>query len=237
MSVATTGIPHEAASIAARGKPSRCDGRQKTSIAAYMCSTSSRWPVSTAPAALARVEDGIVERVGLGRIVGTDEQEAERRAEFRDRVDELRDALLGHEAGDDPDHHVGLVEPEVSSRRRSAIRDADGVEALEVDAVAEEPELPARRDAEPAHQLQILGVLHELDVAEPRGDRFERVHDRPLGGPVVGSRVEAVGGVHDSGYAGEPAQDPTVDPGLGVVGVEHVGSFRAEDLPQLTGGA
>ena len=36
-----------------------------------------------------------------------------------------------------------------------------------------------------------------------------------------------MGGVHDAGHAGQAADDPAVDAGLGVVGVEHVGPLAA----------
>ena len=50
MSVAMTGRPMAAASMAARGNPSRCEASTKTSMAAYMRSTSVRMPSSRTPA-------------------------------------------------------------------------------------------------------------------------------------------------------------------------------------------
>ena len=105
MSVATTGSPAADASIATRGNPSRCEGRQKTSIAAYSRSTSSRWPVEQGTRGPCPIEQLIGQRIPLLRVSRADQQQAERWAKSVDGIDELRDALLldqsRHRADDD----------------------------------------------------------------------------------------------------------------------------------------
>ena len=75
-----------------------------------------------------------------------------------------------------PDHDVVVGEAELGAGRRR-LASVGGAEAVEVDAVAEQAELATRGDAPAPHELEVLGVLHQLDVAEPAGDRLEGVDD------------------------------------------------------------
>ena len=83
-----------------------------------------------------------------------------------------------------------------------------------------------------------IKVLHPFLLEEDGSrERFQRVHRETRGHRVVVGRVEAVHGVHDHRHAGCAAHDPAVDPGLRVVGVQHVDAFASEHVPQLAGGA
>lgn len=180
------------------------------------------------------LQERVGEGVGLLGVVGPDEQQPVGRPEPFDGLDQLGDALLGDEPGDEADDDVAGLETELGPDLGPLVG-RGRPEPAEVDAVAEEAELAAGREPQAAHQLEVLGVLHELDVAAPGGDRLERVDRGPLRPRVVLGGVEAVGGVHDEGDAGDPADDATVDARLRVVGMEHVGPLPAQDRPQLPG--
>ena len=108
-----------------------------------------------------------------------------------------------------------------------------GTEALEVDAVAEVAHLAARGEMQSADHLDVLDVLHELGVGPARGERFERVDERRRGHGIVRRGVEPVHRVDDDGHAGQPADDPAVQPGLGVVRVQHRRPLASQHPPQL----
>ena len=77
-----------AASMAARGKPSRRDGRTNMSMPPYSRSTSSRMPRNRTPWSAALRMTSRVERVGLLRVVGPDRSppRSRRRAAARRRT-------------------------------------------------------------------------------------------------------------------------------------------------------
>ena len=89
------------------------------------------------------------------------------------------------------------------------------------------------REVEPAHPREILGVLEELGIRASRGDRFESVHDRASADRVVVGGVEAVDRVDHDRDPRQSSHHSTVEPGLRVVGVQHVDVLTPEDAPEL----
>src|SRR5262249_11846946 len=87
------------------------------------------------------------------------------------------------------------------------------IEAREVDAVAEHRHL-RHGHTQPPKYRQVLLILEQLGVRRGRGEAFEAIYQRSLGEPVLGQRVEAVGGVYDY-RPPRPASRPYT-PGFGL---------------------
>ena len=176
------------------------------------------------------------EPVGLVRLgpAGDDEPSLRvHRADPGHGLEELDVALLVDEATHGTDEHGVAVRVEVVAQgpRRGGV-DAGGVEAVEVDAVAQQGELAAGY-AEAGQRLEVLLVLDELGVRAGGGQSLEAVDARALGRTVVLGGEEAVLGVHDHRDAGGLGRDAAVDARLGVVGVDDVGLQVPEHPPQL----
>ena len=113
-----------------------------------------------------------------------------------------------------------------SSARSAALSDA-GAEPLEVDAVAEVAQLARGDEVAPPHELDVLGVLDQLDVGPARGERLQRVDERttePSGSSGVAYRPWTV-----LTTIGTPARRPTTrpySPGFGLCVCSTVGRSR-----------
>ena len=110
------------------------------------------------------------------------------------------------------------------------------VEPVEIHSVAEMLDLVGVGDPQPSHQRRVLGALDELGVGEAASHGLQGVDHRSLQQRVVGGGVDAVHGVDPDRDAHEPADDPSVDAWLRIVGVEDVGTLPANDLHQLPHG-
>ncbi len=110
-----------------------------------------------------------------------------------------------------------------------------GVEAPEVDAVAEQ--LGGGRDAPAPQEREVLGVLDQFGVGAPGCRGFERVHREPLRPGIGLRRVQPMHRVHDDGDACDAAHDASVQARLRVVHVEDVGALAAQDPPQVDHGS
>ena len=93
-------------------------------------------------------------------------------------------------------------------------------------------QLPSRH-TEPAKREDVLLVLDQLDVGESGSDALQDVHGQAAGEAVGGLGVEAVLGVDHQRDPGQAGRDPSVDAGLGVVGVDDVGAEPTEQPVQL----
>jgi hypothetical protein len=143
MSVAMTGSPLAAASMADRGKPSRYDGRAKTPGVCQF------W-----------LGDGIG-LVGIGTSDDHEDHLWVRGAEALRRQEELAEALSPNETPDHPHNHCVAVDTEVGPSLSANFILRFGTKTLEVDAVAEQHQLAAR-NTEACQHLKILGVLDKL---------------------------------------------------------------------------
>ena len=111
--------------------------------------------------------------------------------------------------------------------------DRVGVEAGEVDAVAEQADL-AGGDVERVDEgVDVLGVLDEFDVAERGGDPFGGIHRDPSLPAIGGLRPQPVLGVDHERGTGEAGGDASEDARLRVVGVDDVGAQRAQQPQEL----
>ena len=120
--------------------------------------------------------------VGLLGVVRPDEQEAERAGRARSTASmSSGDALLGHEAGDEADDDVVRRRGRARLGPRPRSSGVGGRKRSRSTPLPSSRSLPARRDAPAAHELEVLGVLHQLDVAEAAGDGLERVDDGRFG--------------------------------------------------------
>ena len=144
--MATIGRPDAAASIAARGWPSRCDGQHEHVEATeqpvdVVAMTEQHDAGGRGPSEHRRVEG-----VGPVAIWPADDDEADAGTEVGDRLEQLGVALLGDQSTDRPDDDRLAVD----APRRAELGTLDGAEdigtePLEVDAVAEVAQLAARR--------------------------------------------------------------------------------------------
>ena len=78
-----------------------------------------------------------------------------------------------------------------------------------------------------AQSGQVFLVLHQLGVRARGGQALQPVDGDPAGQGVLGGGVETVDGVDHHRHAGRPAPQPSVNPGLGRVGVHDVGAQSA----------
>ena len=114
-------------------------------------------------------------------------------------------ALLPNQTPHQPTHDVIGSSPHLRPQLRGALRETSaGIEAGEIDSVAEQVELRAGH-AEAREDLDVLRVLHELRMGAAGGQTFERVDDGAPRGPVLGGGVEAVHGVDDRRAPAPPA--------------------------------
>ena len=174
--------------------------------------------------------------VGLVEIQGTGNHDPNVRcgaAQDSGRGEHLGITLLAHQAADDSAHHGVRTDAPRAPRRGDVVRvDRATVEALEVDAVAQQAQLGAR-DPQRGQRLDVLGVLHQLDVGAASRHPLQGVHERPSPPAVAGLGVETVDGVDHRRHAGHAGGQAAVDPGLGVVGVYERGPETAELGPQF----
>ena len=178
------------------------------------------------------------ERVPLIGVLGSHDDEGDvvpERPQVTGHGEQLAEPLLPDETSDGTDDDRRVVHAQGPPGARRRLRRPDAVEALEVDAVAQQHQAPGR-DAEPAHDLEVLGVLEELHVGAHGGDPLEGVHDRLPQQRVLGCRVEAVHGVDDAGHSCRSGRDPPVQAGLGVVGVDDVRPEFPEQALELDQG-
>ncbi len=155
-----------------------------------------------------------------------------RAAEALGRREELREALLPHQAPDGSDHHSLDIHPEGRPGPSAAVLVRGGAEALQVDAVAEQHQLVAG-NAQTGQHLEVLGVLDQLGSRAQRRRPFEGVDHGPARGPILRAGVEAVHRVDHAGHPGGTGRQPTVQARLGVVGVDDVGFEPPEEPPQF----
>ena len=178
------------------------------------------------------------EGIGLVRVVAPDDDQSCAWVQRGDGVEQFAVALLGDQSPDRADDHCVVVGcPRPAENPPLLIGEQPWTETLEVDAVAEVAHLAAGGEMPSADHLDVLDVLDELSVGPLRGERFEGVDEQTAQPGIVRRCVEPVGRVDDDGHAGQPANDPSVQPGLGVVRVQDRRSFAAQQAPQLEGGA
>ncbi len=91
----------------------------------------------------------------------------------------------------------------------------------------------AARHAEVRERLDVFGVLHELGVGASRRQPLEAVDGEALGEWVVTLRVQAVHRVDDDRDARRAGRESAVHAGLGIVGVDDVGTQPLEVVVQL----
>ena len=155
------------------------------------------------------IEGGLVDRVTLGGFARADQGpvEAGPGVPQPDRgVEHLGDALLGHQPPDHADHHVVARRAELAPRCGAlALVEPIGIEALQIDAVAEQPH-PLPRHAEAGQLGDVLGVLDQLAVRAGRGGALEQV-DEPACGPRIARQgIEPVHGVDHHRHPGQAAR-------------------------------
>ena len=144
-------------------------------------------------------------------------------------IRELDQPLLPHAAADRPDEE--LVVGDAQLRPHASASLGVGTEPVEVHPVADDPVPPTLEH--PPKGVAVSGILEELVVGEPDGQRLQAVDEDSLAQPVLGPGPQPVAGVDDHGDPGEPAGDAPHDPCLGVVGVQDVEVERADDAEQL----
>ena len=189
------------------------------------------------------VPDGVgpgvgVDGVALGVVGRPDDHHDRRRGEGPEPlggVEHRSVALLPHEAAHHAHDHVVVAHTQLGPHRGPLVGPPVGIEPGQVHAVAQEAEAPAGHP-QPGQGLEVLGVLHQLDVGAGGGQPLEPVDHGPLDEAVVGGGEQAVLGVHHHGHAHGAAGDPPQHPGLGVVGVHDVGSQPPQDRGQLAHG-
>ena len=146
-------------------------------------------------------------------------------------------ALLRDQSPDGADSTVSSSMPSAARTRAAVVgREPRGVEAGEIDAVAEQ--LGVAGEVQSLHEREVLGVLEQLGVGAPRRRSPRGRTPRPAWRDrVVVGRVETVHGVDHDRDPRQPPDDAAVQPGLRVVRVQDVDLLAPQDAPELARGA
>ena len=148
--------------------PSRCEARTNRSNAAEQPVDVGSMPEQHHPSRRRGLEHAGAEGVGPVGVGPADDHQADRGGEAGHRFEQLDVALLGHQTPDRADHHRVVIDaPRPAHVGPVGGGERIGPEPAEVDAVAEVAEPGPGGEVEPAHELDVLHVLHQLQVRPP----------------------------------------------------------------------